>query len=233
MIVTIHQPNFLPWLGYFGKIRMADIFVILDTVQYVKNEYHNRNRLRTPEGWQWLTVPVHYQFPQSILDTRTDERQPWRQKHPKTIKQLYGKAPFFKEISPLLLPLYKEPWNQLAELNVEIIIRLMKILSINVPVYRASDLKIRQDNPTGRLIRICQLFEADTYLSGANGREYLEREQFSKAGLELKFQGFEHPEYPQRFRGFEPYMSAVDALFCVGAGQTAELIREYSRMEDE
>ncbi|HEQ60092.1 MAG TPA: hypothetical protein ENN74_00625 [Firmicutes bacterium] len=232
VIVTIHQPQYLPWLGYFGKILMADAFVLLDTVQYVKNEWQNRNRLRTPQGWQWITVPVEYHFPQSLLDTRINNREPWRRKHPKTLRQLYGKAPCFAEHFDYFDALYARPWERLAELNCEVVAQLMKTFDIQVPVYRASELIVKETHPTGRLIEICRRLGASGYLSGANGRNYLEVERFHKAGLELRFQAFVHPTYEQQYPGFESHLSALDALFCCGAEQTRSLIEKGNRVEE-
>ncbi len=232
MIVAIHQPQYLPWMGYLGKILLADAFVILDTVQYVKNEWHNRNRIRTAEGWQWITVPVEYHFPQTILETRINNRQPWRRKHGKMLQQLYGKAPFFSEHFEYFQSLYGQPWDRLAELNSEVIAHLMKTLGIDVPVCFASQLKVKATDPTGRLVEICRRLGATLYLSGANGRNYLQVEQFRQAGLELRFQGFVHPVYEQQYPGFESHLSVIDALFCCGAQRTRVLIESGNRVEE-
>ena len=233
MIVTIHQPQYLPWMGYFGKILLADAFIVLDTVQYVKNEWQNRNRLRTSGGWQWITVPVEYHFPQSILETRINNREPWRRKHLKTLRQLYGKAPFFSEYVEFFESLYGRSWDRLAALNSEIISYLMRQLRIDVPVYRASDLNVEETDPTGRLVEICLRLGASAYLSGANGRNYLQVDRFREAGLALQFQAFDHPTYEQQFSGFQSHLSVVDALFCHGAERTRELIETGNRVEPE
>lgn len=232
MIVAIHQPQYIPWLGYFGKMMLADAFVLLDTVQYVKNEWINRNRLRTPQGWQWLTVPVEYRFPQTILETHINHRVAWQRKHGKTLQQLYGKAPFFSDYSGYFEDLYEKSWDSLTTLNVEIIGYLMKRLGISIPVYRAAEMDILDRNPTGRLIEICRQLGATTYLSGAVGRDYLEIEQFEQAGLRLRFQAFQPPVYEQVFPGFEAGLSVVDLLFCQGEENARRLIASDNRMVD-
>jgi hypothetical protein len=232
MIVAIHQPLYLPWLGFFGKILQSDAFVILDTVQYVKNEWENRNRVRTPEGWQWLTVPVEYRFPQSILETRINNREPWQRKHLKTLRQLYGKAPCFSEIIPHLEPVYERSWERLAELNLELIRRILNLLGVEKPLYRASEMNIPASDSTDRLIRICSKLDASVYLSGSQGRVYMDLERFSRSGIEVKFQGFEHPRYTQAYPGFESALSTVDMLFCAGPASVKKGILEGNRVED-
>lgn len=232
MIVAIHQPLYLPWPGFFGKILQADAFVILDTVQYVKNEWENRNRIRTPEGWQWLTVPVEYRFPQSILETRINNRVPWQRKHLKTLRQLYGKAPCFSEIIPHLEPVYERSWERLAELNLELIRRILSLLGVEKPLYRASELDLQAFDATDRLIQICSKLGASVYLSGSQGRVYMDLERFAQSGIQVKFQSFAPPHYTQAYSGFEPALSTVDMLFCLGPEATWRGIASGNRMED-
>jgi hypothetical protein len=232
MIVAIHQPQYLPWMGYFGKILLSDAFVILDTVQYVKNEWQNRNRLRTPQGWQWITVPVEYHYPQTILETRINQRQPWARKHVNTLRQLYSKAPYFKSLFPAYKAVYQRHWESLAELNVELLYVLLEQLGIQRTLYRSSQMNIQSEDPTGRLIEICAGFDASTYLSGENGRHYLDRYRFEEAGLSLGFQAFDHPTYTQLHPGFESHLSIVDALFCQGPQETMRLIQSGNQLLD-
>ena len=231
MIVTIHQPHYLPWMGYLGKILLADAFVLLDTVQYVKNEWQNRNRVRTSKGWQWLTVPVEYHYPQTILDTRINNRAPWRRKHLKTLRQLYGKAAHFEQQFVFFERLYDRSWDRLVALNLEILRQLMKVLDVQVPIHLASEMDIEETHPTGRLIEICGKLGASVYLSGPSGRDYLEVERFEKAGLGLQFQAYQHPTYEQLYPGFEPYMAVIDLLFCHGPEEARRLIESGNRVE--
>ncbi len=215
MTVAIHQPQYLPWPGYFDKIDRADLFVILDTVQYKKNEFQNRNRLKTAQGWQWLTVPVRYRFPQRIHEVPINSDVNWRHKHRQALTANYARAPHFKTHLPFFDNLYEQTWDRLVDLNIRTILGLMETFGVTTPTRRAADWEL-SDDPTGRLVDICRHAGADTYLSGAGGQDYLDLAQFEAAGIRVVFQDYRHPEYPQQFGAFEPYMSAVDILFNCG-----------------
>lgn len=216
MIVAVHQPQYFPWLGYFDKIDRADLFVILDTVQYKKNEFQNRNRIKTAQGWQWITVPVRYRFPQLIHEVPINNDVNWRHKHRQALISNYARAPHFEAHLPFFNDLFEKEWDRLVDLNVRTVLGLMEILSIATPVQRAADFDLT-DDPTGRLVDICIQAAANTYLSGAGGQDYLDLDQFEAAGIRVLFQDYGHPEYPQIFGTFEPYMSAIDLLFNCGA----------------
>ena len=215
MIVSVHQPQYLPWLGYFDKIDRADLFVLLDTVQYKKNEYQNRNRIRSATGWQWLTVPVKYRFPQRIYEVTVNNDANWAHKHRQALLSNYAKAPHFDTFFPAYEEFLSQPWDRLTDLNTRTVHLLMEHLGIHTPVRSANEWHLSED-PTGRLVDICLQSGADTYLSGAGGREYLDLDQFKKADIRVVFQEYEHPVYPQLFGAFEPYMSAGDLLFNAG-----------------
>jgi len=223
MIAAVHQPQYLPWLGYLDKLDRADIFVILSTVQYKKNEYQNRNRIKTAQGWQWLTVPVRYRFPQRIDEVTVNNDVNWRHKHRQALITNYARSPYFEAHLPFLDKLYGQNWDRLADLNVRTVLNLMDALGITSPVRQASEWTLSED-PTGRLVDICRRTEADTYLSGSGGQAYLDLKQFDDAGIHVIFQDYRHPEYPQQFGGFEPYMSAVDLLFNCGP-RSLEILR--------
>ncbi len=215
MIVAVHQPQFLPWLGYFDKIIRADRFVILDTVQYKKNEFQNRNRIKTAQGWQWLTVPVRYKFPQTIEEVTINNDVNWRHKHIQSLRSNYTRSPFFQEHVPFLEELYEKEWSNLSDLNLHTVLGLMNLMGVTTPVDRVTHWDLSND-PTGRLVDICRKTDASTYLSGAGGQDYLDMAQFDSAGIEVIFQDFTHPEYPQQFGQFEPFMSTIDLLLNVG-----------------
>ena len=215
MIAAIHQPQYLPWLGYFDKIDRADVFVILDNVQFKKNEYQNRNRIKTAQGWQWLTVPVGYRFPQKISEVTVNNNTNWRHKHWQALVTNYARAACFADHAPAYEAFLGEDWGSLADLNTRTVRDLVTTLGITTPLRVASDWDLPED-PTGRLVRICVETGADTYLSGAGGQDYLDLRQFETAGIDVLFQEYSHPEYPQQFGSFEPYMSAVDLLFNCG-----------------
>ncbi|NOY80702.1 MAG: WbqC family protein [Kiritimatiellaeota bacterium] len=214
MICAIHQPHFIPWLGYFDKIFRADVFVFLDCVQFKKNEYQNRNRVLTPQGPAWLTVPVSFRFGDRIDQVKVAADGRWRKKLLRTVAMSYARAPGYAAAFPgFEAIILEESWRSLAELNTATVLWLLDLFGIRTPTHRCTDLGPLSDAPTGRLIDICRAVGADVYLSGAGGRDYLEQELFEAAGIELVFQDFEHPVYPQGGRGrFVSHLSAMDRV---------------------
>lgn len=224
MIVAIHQPQYLPWIGYFDKMRRADVFCYLDNVQYKKNEWQNRNRIKTAGGMQWLTVPVGYRFPQKISEVRINPAVNWRHKHLQALITNYRRAPFFEEYIDFFDEMYSNCWTLLAELNMTFTERLRRLLGLaDKPTVMASDLDL-SDEPTRRLIDICRSVGADTYLSGPDGANYMDLEKFRQSGIEVVFQEFCHPFYPQRFGRFQSHLSIVDLLFNCGPGSMQKII---------
>jgi len=215
VIVAIHQPQYLPWLGYFDKIEQADIFVILDNVQYKKNEWQNRNRIKTANGWQWLTVPVQYKFLEKINEVKINNRIDWNRKHLNAIVINYGRSFYFKKYRSFFEDVYSQEWEYLVDINVCLINFLIKALGINTETLMASKLRLRED-PTDRLIDICKEVGADTYLAGKDGRKYMDVEKFKEENVNVIFQDFQHPVYNQLFGNFEPQMSVIDILFNCG-----------------
>jgi hypothetical protein len=215
LIVTIHQPQYLPWLGYFDKIDKADIFVILDNVQYKKNEWQNRNRIKTANGWQWLSVPVLYKFPQKINQVRINNGVDWRRKHLNALSMNYGKSPYLNEYRSFLEDTFLKEWEYLVDININFIDFFIQKMGIDTKTPLASKLSLRED-PTYRLIDICKEVGADTYLAGKDGRNYMDIESFEKENINIIFQDFQHPTYNQLFGNFEPNMSVIDLLFNYG-----------------
>ena len=187
MIVAIHQPQYLPWLGYFGKMLTADVFCYLDTVQYKKNEWQNRNRIKTAGGWQWLTVPVIYRFPQKIGEVGIDNTANWRHKHLQALATHYRRAPHFARYLPAFEGIFGRSWESIAELNLGLIRVLREMLGIgHKPEVRASTLDCSEE-PTDRLIDICRALGADTYLAGAGGAGYMDFERFAVVRVPFPF----------------------------------------------
>jgi len=215
MLVAIHQPNYLPWPGFFHKWLLADAMVLLDTVQYHKNEWQNRNRIKTAHGTQWLTVPVTYRFPQRICEVGI-AAQPWARRHCAAIEQAYARAPFLDEYWPALKEVITTPCTHLASLNTALIRRLGGMLGCAAPLSLASELGVETDDPTRRLIELCERVGGDAYLSGREGHNYLNRDAFAAAGMALCFQEVEAPVYPQLHGEFISHLSAVDLLFNLG-----------------
>lgn len=227
MIAAIHQPQYLPWIGYFDKLDHADVFVLLDNVQYKKNEWQNRNRIRTSQGWQWVTVPVLYKYPEKINAVKINNTVDWRRKHVNALVSNYSRAPFFKEYFGFFEEIFSLPWEYLAEINIHIIRYLNKILEINKEILLASQLSLREE-PNERLIDICEHVHADAYLSGRDGAKYMDPEKFAQAKIQILFQDFHHPVYSQLYTIFEPYMSVIDLLFNQGP-RSLEIIRKYNK----
>ncbi len=219
MIYSVHQPQYLPWLGFFDKIDKSDCFVFLDQVQYKHREYQNRNKIRTKDGWMWLTVPVRYERGEKIREVRIDNSRNWPSVHLKSLKSWYSRAEFFDKYFPFFEKAYSRKWERLIDLNVEIIKFLLKSLGIKKKIYFESKLDIRAEK-TDRIIAIGKKLKSGTYLSGAGGRAYLEEEKFDEAGIKLAYQDFNHPVYRQLFGAsgaeFVPFLSVLDLLFNEG-----------------
>lgn len=227
-VISIHQPCYLPWLGYFEKIDISDVHVVLDTVQFEKNSFINRNKIKTPQGWCWLTVPVltKGRFEDlSLRDLHIDNRQNWQAKHFKSIISNYGKAPFFNDYIEGLRLFYEREWKLLATLNIEMLKYFINELGINTKIVLASSF-----NPEGEksrlVLNICKHFKASEYLSGELGRQYLNEEEFKEEGIEVSYQSYKPPAYRQLFGESEPYMSIVDLLMNCGDESRAILLGE-------
>ena len=215
MICAIHQPQYLPYLGFFDKMCKSDVFVLLDDCQFKKNEWQNRNRIRTKDGWQWLTVPVIQRFGQSIKEVKINNATNWKHKHLQSLIINYTKAHYFKDYIEFFNESYRREWNYLVDINIHFISYLKEAFNINTRLMRSSELNVHSQ-ATDRLIEICEKVRADTYLSGPGAKEYLEMEKFNY--IRLVFQEFEPQIYQQQFEGFIPFLSSIDYLFnCGGA----------------
>ena len=211
MIISIHQPAYLPWLGYFDKIARADLFVFLDTVQFEAGSFINRNRIKTANGPAWLTIPVKAKdhLAKTLLELEVDARQPWRDKHLRSIRYAYAKAPRFTECMPRLAGLFSDSEQLLAEICYRQLLFWLDELGIKTPVVRASSLP-DCGRKSDLVLNICRHLGATCYISGALGRGYLVEESFRAAGITVEFQDYRHPAYPQLHGDFLPYMSIVD-----------------------
>ncbi len=216
MIVSIHQPAYLPWLGYFDKIRRADRFIYLDTVQFQKNSFQNRNRVRSKSGPIWLTVPVITKgrlFSVPLGGVTIDNTQTWQSKHLVSMEMNYRRAERFSGIFPLLETYYRCRWDTLSELCWEMLMEFNRLLGIDTPIVRASEMDKAEGSKSDLVLNLCRATGATTYLSGSLGRDYLKLEDFDKAGIEVVFQDYVHPTYRQVYPGLEPFMGIVDLLF--------------------
>lgn len=228
MIVAIHQPQYLPWCGYFDKMDKADVFCYLDNVQFKKNEWQNRNRIKTAQGWQWLTVPVLYKFPEKIQEVTINNNANWRHKHLLSLVANYSRSPFFSDYIGIFKDVYAVEWELLAKLNIQLVEELRKLLKIETKTVVASEMELSED-PTERLIDVCLNVGADTYFSGPGGADYMDMGKFAKQGIKVQFQRFVSPRYPQNFGDFEMNLSVVDLLFNCGPDSLRQIRGETCR----
>ena len=214
-MIAIHQPNYLPWLGFFDKARIADELVLLDSVAYTRGGVGNRNRIRTKKGWEWITVPVHHPYGAEIKDIQSVDSG-WEKTHWKTLFFNYHQAPYFNEVANFLQPVYQKRWHKLAEVNETLIRLILEYLGLSPRIYRSSELEV-EGKSSELLVSICKAVGDREYLSGAGATGYLDVSLFEREGISVRFQQFAPPEYAQRFGDFIPNLSAVDYLFNCGA----------------
>lgn len=222
MIVTIHQPEHLPWLGFLNKIIQADLFVILDNVQFRKNYYQNRNKVRTANGWTWVKVPVRHKSDSLIKDVTITPDARWKKKWWDTIYYSYKKSNYFDIYAGSIETAINQDWQFLSDLNIYLIKMLFSFLDKKLACIKASELGI-EGRGSEMLLKICKKAGATTYLSGISGRDYLEEDMFREENINIVYQEFYHPIYNQMYEPFEPCMSVIDLFFNYGP-QSLEII---------
>ncbi len=216
MKIAILQSNYIPWRGYFNIISQVDAFVIYDEVQYTKNDWRNRNQLKSPSGLIWLTIPVK----QNNLDQKINEtevaNQTWRRKHINSIKLNYSKAPFFREHYDMIANLYEGNEKLLSEINLKFIKGFCDILNIKTKLINSSDLKLEGDK-NQRLIDACQKLNASSYLSGKAAQSYLDSDLFLKNNIKVEWMDYNHlSDYPQLYPPFNMGVSILDTILNIG-----------------
>lgn len=221
------QPTYLPWLGYFALIASADVFVFLDSVQFDKRSWQQRNRVKGPQGAVWLTVPVlaKGRFEQTIADVRIDTGSRFADKHCATLRHAYGKAPFFASWSDRLFAHIGAGHERLAELDIALIREIADGLGL-APQFLRSSALAADGSKDDLLAAVCQEVGARRYLSPAGAADYLgPGNALERAGIDVAFSDFRHPVYPQRHGPFVEGLSVADALFMVGDAASG-LIRD-------
>src|ERR1700730_15113013 len=223
MIASIHQPAYLPWLGYFDRIAKSDAFVFLDNVQFERNSFINRNQIKTANGPIWLTVPVRLDahFDKTIVDIEIDDRQNWRRKHLRSIEQSYSRTQDFAQEFRRLTAVYEGKTNKLAELCRGQLDFWLGELGITTRILRASELPVA-GRGSALVLDLCKHLGATKYLSGPLGRRYLDEAEFIKAGIKIEYHEFVHPVYPQMLGEFVPAMGVVDYWMNCGKGDLFE-----------
>lgn len=217
MILTAHQPVYLPWLGLFHKIYLADIFCVFDIAQYQNKDFNNRNKIKTANGEIWLTVPVesknHYNT--KICDAKIVNNG-WNKKHFKSIYLAYKKSKFFElYIDGFDEILNKKKYKFLTDLNFDILLFMLKCFGMKIKVVRATDYDF-SGKKSDLVLDMCAKLKAKKYIFGSQGKNYADIESFKAKGISVFFQEYKHPVYDQLHREFVPFMSAIDLLFNYG-----------------
>jgi hypothetical protein len=224
--VAILQPGYVPWLGFFDQMRRADHFVYYDDVQFDKHGWRNRNRVKGPKGPEWLTVPVRHtgRADQLILETEIVDDAPWARKQIKTLRQLYARAPHLEPYVTELAAVIERPWRLLADLDYAVIDLMRRWLGVTTPTYRSSQIGVG-GGKVERLVNLCRHFQAARYLTGDAARDYLDLGLFAAAGVDVIWQDYKHPAYPQLHGDFVSHLSALDLVFNCGA-DSGEVLRQ-------
>jgi hypothetical protein len=214
--IAIIQSNYIPWKGYFDVINLADEFFLYDTVQYTTDDWRNRNRIKTPRGPQWLTIPVKRRFGQLIVDVEVSDPS-WAKRHWKTLLQNYAKAPCFSDYRDRMEGLYLESdQTHLSAINERFIRAIADLLGIATLISPAPPTD-PDAPPTRRLVEICRQSGAAVYLTGPAARAYLDERDFADAGIRVEYMDYSgYPEYPQLFPPFDHRVSVLDLLFNAG-----------------
>lgn len=214
--LVVLQPGYLPWLGFFDQLQRCDIFVLYDDVAFDKHGWRNRNRIKSQNGPLWLTVPVHVDFlGQKIQDVKIDNTKPWSKKQLSSISQLYSAAPHVKDYLPGLSAILEEKWTKIVDLDIALINQLCSWLGIERTIVRSSELGIEGER-SERLANLCTHLGANHYLSGNAAMSYLNLELFAERRIQVSWQEYEHPIYPQLHGEFVPYLSTLDLLLNCG-----------------
>lgn len=227
MVLAAHQPNYLPWAGYFYKMARCDAFVFLDSVQYSRTSYTARCLIKGIKGKsQWLSVPVFKKgrYFQNISEVNIDNDTGWQNIHQRTIESCYSKAPYFEDHQQLSDLAYDMEWDNLSRLNTGLIKALAADLNITPKFINLSELDINSKS-SELLIDICQKMSADVYLSGPGGKKYLDENKFKAAGIELRFVTYHPQAYPQLWGKYVPGLSIIDMLYNCGPQAVKRIVK--------
>lgn len=230
MNVVILQPSYIPWRGYFDQIRRADLFIFYDDVQYDKHGWRNRNQIKTAQGKQWLTIPVHSKGVTegiSIKDVRIDWSKPWAKNHFKALTFSYNKAPYFASFAAWLDSNYNDHDEFLADFTIRLTMDISRQIGINHTGFmRSSEISGINGEKTDRLIQILKHVGANHYFSGPSARDYIEKDKFDAAGITLEYMEYNYPEYPQLYPPYDPFVSILDLLFMTGDAAGKYLVQK-------
>lgn len=223
----MHQPDYLPWLGYFNKIAASEIFIFFDTAFYSHGGFHDSNKIKTPTGWCYVTIPIkHSENGKRLKDVQLPTDQRWARKHWRSLVVDYGGARYWTEYSPFFEKLYSEikQYQTLADLNIHIIEYMSQIFGLKAKFYRASTLGVSPElRATEAILQIIKRVGSTKFLAGPSGKKYLAKDRFSQEGIELLFQEYHEPEHSQLFPPFISGLSAIDLLFNEGPASSKYL----------
>lgn len=226
--VAILQSNYIPWKGYFDMIAAVDEFIIYDDMQYTKNDWRNRNKIKTPKGVEWLTIPAGQDISRLIKDVELPGFR-WQTKHWKTLVSNYGKSPYFDDVAEWLEPLYlSQHYTNLSSLNCQFIRRICKFLNIETKISHSWDYDL-MEGKSERLVDLCVQAGATEYISGPAAKNYLEEQLFSSKSVELKWFDYSgYPQYSQLWGEFTHEVSILDLLF--NCGESAPEYMKYIKL---
>jgi hypothetical protein len=217
MICTVHQPNYLPYLGFFEKAYRSSIFILYDTTQFKKNDWQNRNKICTSKGWEWITVPVVHEFGLNINEIKIDKPERSLIKNWRALQTNYGRAPYFKKYSSALEEIYSSKYEFINDLNCGLISAIAGFLGLQTKFIRSSGLPEITTKSTQALIDLTKSAGADTYIAGGEGINYMDMDLWNSTGLKIMFQKYIHPVYKQfNSDTFQSYMCVLDLLFNCG-----------------
>jgi len=225
--IAILQSNYIPWKGYFDMIAAVDEFILYDDVQFTKNDWRNRNQIKTPQGVQWLTVPVGQNIKRRIRDVELPDNQ-WQKQHWRTLESNYRRAAHFEEVAAIFEPLYlQRRYTHLSTLNRDLIEAVCACLGITTKISNSWDYQLIEGK-TGRLVDLCTQAGASEYISGPSAQDYIEEGAFAERGIKLSWFGYaDYPEYPQLWGAFTHNVSILDLLF--NCGDNAPRYMRYVR----
>lgn len=224
MKLVAMQPTYLSYIGYYDLIDNSDVFVFYDDVQFCKQSWQQRNRIKTNKGVEWLTVPIIHDNKQLIKDVKIDNKQNWKKKHLKTIEYNYQKAEYFNDFFPYIKDILEHEYNYISELNRVLICKICDLIDITTKFQLSSIIKPKGTR-VERLINLCKMFDCDTYLSTIGAKVYLKQGLFEQNNIRLEFNDYYVPPvYNQLYDGFVENLSIIDLLFNMG-NKTLDIIR--------
>jgi hypothetical protein len=215
MILSINQPAYLPWLGYFERIARSDIHVVLDHVQFEKNSFTNRNKIRVKEGATWLTIPLATKGKFGKLEIQNLKFAPpdkWKAKHWASLKMSYSRAPYFDQYKGPYEAIYSQEWSGFMPFAQAMLMQHISDLEIKTRLIFSSEMETN-GYKSDLVLNICKSLAAKSYLSGSQGRSYIDEKSFLDAGISLQYQDYQHPIYSQVWPGFESHLGVLDLLF--------------------